>query len=334
MLEGQMREQQHLQLEMINLREQVESNRREMETYIASTDDDARSVATLMESDDAEERVRLRRGETETEDGQELASRVQTLSAEIAEALQLSRVLQTQHSEAMSAVRSLTERVVVLEEGIAARVAEEVGKTEQRWKNWKDKFEEGWRRERESWNTERERLRGVVREWEEASRRGREEVEDRALNDSISGEDYSDEDEPVWREAARPHNTRKNRRRRPSHRTTLAVRALKSVVDETGASTPKAETQILENSPSEPNVPNEGLRSSRRRGNKLKHADPGADETSESDRDSGDTMKESDKITSREKSRNNRPVIHQPVPIFTVLIVAVVAGALYWKHRE
>ncbi|KAK1921779.1 cell cycle arrest in response to pheromone-related protein [Papiliotrema laurentii] len=341
-LEGQWREHEHLRNEITSLRNQVDTSRREMELLLARSshddDDDARSVITLMDSEEAAERVRSRRNldVPGTPDPQtELVNRIQSLSAEIAEAVQLSRALQTQHAEAMTAVRQLTLRVGALEAGMAAQVAEQVGKAEQRWESWRAKCEEGWKRERESWESERERLRGVVREWEEASRRGHEEEEDRELNESLSGDDeqedsLTDEDLPP---GPTPVLRSKARRRRPSHRTTLAVRALKGVIDANGALTPKADVQTLD----EPRAASTRLRvrelrnsSARRRSPR---GDPNGKDSSESGRDSGDTLKESEKGVRKSKNSPPRPPL-QPIQVLTVLMVAAVAGALYWKHRE
>ncbi|WWC59685.1 uncharacterized protein I303_102247 [Kwoniella dejecticola CBS 10117] len=219
------------------------------------------------------------------EQNTELVGKIATLSAEIQEAVTLSQTLQSQHSEAMSAVRLLTERVGVLENGIASKVAEEVEKAEQKWESWKVKFEEGWKRERESWDSERERLRGVVRGWEEASRRAHEEEEERELNESLS-EDESDAEEgngnddeanevlslDGWQDgdgsnSANPGKlgslnggnagSKKSRRRRPSQKAILAVQAIKNLSDpnssspmtltneNNGSSTPKSSSTSI-----------------------------------------------------------------------------------------
>ncbi|OCF44842.1 hypothetical protein I317_01331 [Kwoniella heveanensis CBS 569] len=354
LLEGQLKEHETIKHELSSMREQMEESKREMELLLAGhrgrqmgrriqdddddDDDDARSVMTLMDSEDAEQRVRERRkaereggderrshrqpdrprtpepsnlnGDPESDEEDSLTSasregsqhaqvngdvgsspsrvseiekqnaelvlRIQTLSAEIAEAVLLSKTLQSQHSEAMSAVKILTEKVGTLEDGIAGKIAEEMSKAEQKWDSWRLKFEEGWKKERESWDAERERLRGVVREWEEASRRAHEEEEDRELNESLSEDEQDDEDEEDededddddvqngagpdgvlsidgWEEGAESSGrvsispSRKPRRRRPSQKAILAVKALKSLaVDDTdnansgvGSSTPK-----------------------------------------------------------------------------------------------
>ncbi|WVF69585.1 hypothetical protein IAT40_004363 [Kwoniella sp. CBS 6097] len=363
LLEGQLKEHETIKHELSSMREQMEESKREMELLLAGhrgrqmgrriqddddddNDDDARSVMTLMDSEDAEQRVRERRkaerdggderrshrqpdrprtpeptnlnGDSESDEedsattsatqgdnqqtqvngiaagtsasrvteieqqNAELVSRIQTLSAEIAEAVSLSKTLQTQHSEAMSAVKILTEKVGTLEDGIAGKIAEEMNKAEQKWDSWRVKFEEGWKKERESWDVERERLRGVVREWEEASRRAHEEEEDRELNESLSQDEQDDDDDEEvdedeegvedgegsggvlsldgWDEGADPSGrvsispSRKPRRRRPSQKALLAVKALKALaVDDSasanngvGTSTPKG------NSPTSP----------------------------------------------------------------------------------
>ena len=354
-LEGELHEHETLKHQLGSMREQMEETKHEMDLFLAGNrgrqfgrivddDDDSRSVVTLMDNEDAEERMRDRR-RSERENGSrerprtpeptmngddehvdvsrsenavvaqnaQLAERIESLTGEIAEAVQLSQNLQSQHSEAMTAVRLLTERVGVLENGMMSRVAE----TEQRWEVWRGKFEEGWRKERETWEIERERLRGVVREWEEASRRAHEEDEERELNERLSEDDFIDEeheeeDEATddaeeremmtlnsgWKEGevleVRP---RKPRRRRPSHKTALAVRALKAVVmDSTGATTPKADSQVLDGSPSPPDrprVPNRRLGKGKlvRRGSASTFK--GEKDSSESGKESGDTLKDS-----------------------------------------
>ncbi len=129
-----------------------------------------------------------------------LGARLDTLSAELGQALQLSKSLHDQHAEATSAVKILEERVQTLERDVAEKTdaASKVNRAaEDKWEIWRIKFEEGWRKERESWEGERERLRGVVREWEEASRRAQEEDEERSMNAKLSGDEalLSDSDE-------------------------------------------------------------------------------------------------------------------------------------------
>lgn len=228
-----------------------------MEREDHDDDDDSRSTITVMADEGMDQRRDRRRAE---DVNAELIAKIQSLSTEMIEALQLSRSLQSQHNEAMSTVKLLTERISVIESGMASRVAQE----ETRWNLWRSKFEEGWRQERETWEAERERLRGVVREWEEASRRAHEEEEDRELNETLSDDS---EPEPQWQDEPRP---RPKRRRRPS-KAQLAVRALKAIADDTGSQTPKAEAIPL-------------------KPRKLKRKE--SKESSESGKDSGDTLKE------------------------------------------
>jgi hypothetical protein len=126
-----------------------------------------------------------------------LYARLDTLSEDLEQALEISRTLQKQHAESLSAVKLLEDKVVSLERDMAMRVAdaaEHAGRAaEDRWESWKNKFEEGWRKEREGWEQERERLRRVVREWEEASRRAQEEEEERLMNGRLSGDSEPDD---------------------------------------------------------------------------------------------------------------------------------------------
>lgn len=134
-----------------------------------------------------------------------LSARLDALSTELEQALEFSRSLQSQHAEATSTVKVLEERVQSLEKDMARRVTEVSGAgkaAEDRWEAWKNRFEEGWRKEKEGWELERERLRGVVREWEEASRRAQEEEEERSMNKRISGDDTVDSDDADEEEAS------------------------------------------------------------------------------------------------------------------------------------
>ncbi|KAJ9122277.1 hypothetical protein QFC22_001697 [Naganishia vaughanmartiniae] len=139
-----------------------------------------------------------------------LSVRLDALSSELEQALALSRTLQTQHAEATSTVKVLEERVQSLEKDMARQVVEgrNAGKTaEDKWEAWRSRFEEGWRKEKEGWELERERLRGVVREWEEASRRAQEEEEERLMNSRIKGDesvDLENEDEDAASTHMRP----------------------------------------------------------------------------------------------------------------------------------
>ncbi|WVR04799.1 hypothetical protein IAU60_001811 [Kwoniella sp. DSM 27419] len=329
----------------------------------------------------------------------ELVTRIQTLTTEISEAVSLSKTLQSQHSDAMTAVKLLTDKVGALESGIASKIAEEMSKAEQKWDSWRVKFEEGWKKERESWDAERERLRGVVREWEEASRRAHEEEEDRELNESLSEDELDDEeddedDEDVhdlglgdgdrpngvlslqgWQEghdklsSVSVSPSRKPRRRRPSQKTILAVRALQQVADGesglAGSSTPKGlpSTMITDGS----SIPGAGLgriRSRSKRGgsgmpfksrdgmarngmgpssSKLSSVDDSKEkDSSESGRESVTTLKEgggddTDVGKGKSGTGKNRSKLEgqsghtiQPVPVFTVLVVLVAAG-VYWN---
>ncbi|ORY21745.1 hypothetical protein BCR39DRAFT_552966 [Naematelia encephala] len=314
-LELQIQEHELLKHDVASLRDEIYESQSRGRQLSRDDDDDAKSVATLMDSEDAEERVRERRRveRPATPDSElvrenaELLTRVQALTNEIGEAVQLSRTLQAQHTEAMSTVRHLSERVGDLENGIAKRVAHEV---ETRLEAWRSKLEDGWRRERESWDAERERLRSVVREWEEASRRAHEEEEERELNESLS--DDVGEAAPV---------RRTKRRRRPSHKAQLAARALHSVAEPTVAA-PVAEKAVKSTALRVPPFGAEGA------GERLgKEADK---DSSESDKDSGDTLQE-DEVKNRKKPPRRNI---QPIPVFTVVFVAAVAGALYYRHKD
>lgn len=291
-LEGQIQHQDALKLEIATVRKQMDDSKREMEQLLSAPrppiqnglhdyddddddddDDDARSVATVMPDDDDEHRAtksangNASRAVEDASSSEDLTKRIQTLTTEMSDALQLSKMLQAQHGEAMTAVKHLTERVGLLESDLAERVSAAAHQAEERWEAWRSKFEEKWKKERESWESERERLRGVVREWEEASRRAVEEEEEREMNEQLSGDDeLVDEEEDDgqrdveegellavhsrWPATHSPPGDNldlaevapslaKPRRRRPSTKTALAMRSLRAVANNTGASTPK-----------------------------------------------------------------------------------------------
>jgi hypothetical protein len=390
-LEDQLKEHEITRGELSQMREQMEESKREMELIMTGSrgrqfarrmddeeDDDARSVMTLMDDEDAEERVReRRRAERERrverpstpepthvngngDANAELVARIQTLSSEVAEAVAMSRSLQTQHGEAMSAVRLLTERITTLENGISSRIAEEVGKAEQRWETWRVNLEEGWKKERETWEAERERLRGVVRDWEEASRRAHEEEEERELNEGSSEDELVDEEEDdaaepgvgEWDKDVLAHGPPlspsrvKPRRRRPSTRTVLAVRALKAVSDDAGASTPKQAAVAPEQAGVRRTAAGRMQRSAR--GDIIRGGSASSfkaeKESSESGKESGDTLRDGDEGKAvRDKHRPMQAQVSslevtaadsQPATVFTVLVVAAVAGALYYRSKE
>jgi len=284
----------------------------------------------------------------------------------------------------MSAIKVLTDRVAELEVGLAGKVAEEVSKAEKRWETLRKTIEDGWRKERESWEAERERLRGVVREWEEASRRAHEEEEERELNERLSEDEFVDEEEDDvvseepdeamlgigngWKEndvldvespgglsTLLPGRSPKTRRRRPSNRTSLAVNAIKKVVNETGSATPKAELQSL----ADGGTLDLESRTQCRTGSRLKALGKKNElekslarnssamtfkaekESSESGRDSGDTLRDSNKegvgrgtANLRKRKAPSQPPGVNQLAVVGVIAVAVVAGALYLRRKD
>jgi hypothetical protein len=352
-LESQLQQQEGLKQELGLVRREMEESRHEMEMLLAASrkvgpngqrqeydsddDDDARSVATVM-PDDGDEKEEANEpqpsasasasAEEAAKPDADLDTRVQTLTAEMEDALQLSRSLQAQHSEAMSTVKLLTDRLDLLENGIAERVTAAVERAEERWETWRTKFEERWRKERDGWETERERLRGVVREWEEASRRAVEEEEEREMNETLSDEnDLADEEEEDtgheeveagelltvherWQNGldspeeeldADVPRVGKSRRRRPSTKTSLAMRSLRAMANMEGASTPKASLESLP-VPADVPVPRprelrrDALHRAKRMSAREKRAASAAPgfvdkESSESGRESADTLR-------------------------------------------
>lgn len=113
----------------------------------------------------------LAREERLQEQNAKLSTRLEALAVELDEAIKLGHSLRSQHAEASSTIRALEDRVQGLEKAVEGRVAEVEGKAleeaETRWNGWRTAFEDSWKRERESWDVEREKLTAVVREWEE-----------------------------------------------------------------------------------------------------------------------------------------------------------------------
>ncbi|KAL7419123.1 hypothetical protein Q5752_005959 [Cryptotrichosporon argae] len=412
-LEDQLKGQEAYKHELSALREQMEQNKREMEVLLATSraragddddeaeddDDDAASVITVT-ADDSGKRRKKRdengdvsrpatpesgaNGHADDDGTVELNHRIARLSAEITEALALSRTLQAQHAEAISTVKLLTDRIGALEDSIGERVSAAVGKAEERWESWRARFEDGWQRERESWDAERERLRGVVREWEEAARRAAEEDEEREMNDQLSEDEMVDGDDgddvgaddieqsellavgPAWDGDAHDDRpaavmaelelspSRLKRRRRPSAKAALAMRALRATADP-GASTPKAALAALDadtepegagDRPDEPRArdgdgrPDAPPKRPGARTRSLLRPRAGAKgekDSSESGRESADTLqgdKEKDRRPASKPTRRRRQPVVQPIPVAAVLVVAIAAGAWYYRHRD
>ncbi|GAA6062957.1 hypothetical protein JCM10212_005347 [Sporobolomyces blumeae] len=100
-----------------------------------------------------------------------LTARLDALSAELDEAIQLGRTLQAQHSEAYATIKVLEDKIASLEttveDKVVAAQSRVMKECEDKWKSWKAVFEEGWNNEKQGWLEERDKLRQVVREWEE-----------------------------------------------------------------------------------------------------------------------------------------------------------------------
>ncbi|GAA5850679.1 hypothetical protein JCM5353_000543 [Sporobolomyces roseus] len=165
----------------------------EMSPYLESdeTTSEPTSAPSNISSDElARERLLLQ------EQNAALTARLDALSAELDEAIQLGRSLQTQHSEAFSTIKVLEEKIASLETAVEEKVEQAQGKVmrecEERWKGWKEVFEEGWRREKEGWREEREKLWQVVKDWEE--RKKNVEVDESGDVES-EGSDEEDDDE-------------------------------------------------------------------------------------------------------------------------------------------
>lgn len=407
-LENQLQQQESLKQELSLVRREMEDSKMEMEVLLATSrrmgsngrrydideddDDDARSVATIVPDDehnassDPEAALPASEDADTTSPSIDLAPRLQSLTSEMEEALQLSRSLQAQHTEAMSTIKLLTERLDALEIGIAERVTAAVERAEERWETWRIKFEERGKKERDGWEAERERLRGVVREWEEASRRAAEEEEEREMNEPLSDDELADEEEDIgqeeveagellavrehWpssldaaeteteaRELSPPRASAKPRRRRPSTKTALAMRGLRSVANAEGSSTPKGGAEAISDvAPRPRELRRDALHRAKRLSgrDKFRASSPNSSidkESSESGRESADTLRgDKDQTVDRklDQAAGGKPLppvsltashctiglTLQSIPIVTVIAVAAVAGILYYRSKE
>lgn len=403
-LEGQLQQQEAMKHDIAIVRQQMEDSKNEMEVLLSASqrmngangahhddddDDDARSVVTVMPDDDrqnghsadgAESSEKAAPAEAAASNN-DLAERIQSLTVEMEDALQMSRTLQTQHGEAMATVKLLTDRLDTLESGIADRVTAAVAQAEERWSAWRSKFEDRWKHERDGWESERERLRGIVREWEEASRRAVEEEEEREMNEHLSEDELADEEEDdagqedvEAGELLAVHNrwpngrtldavdgdieiadvvprTNKPRRRRPSTKTSLAMRSLRAVTDLEGTATPKA---LAESPVSEAPRPRELRRDALSRVKRMSARDkfarsssaPGAfndKESSESGRESADTLRGDKDVAGDRKldhpSANTLPPVSTTVTCDSLMSISVhpnsfgnLCGRCGWTH--
>lgn len=219
-LETMLNEHEAIKDEVLGMRQQLEDSKRDIEDLVSrhteseqqkveedktaaaakkgpSDGDIADSVFGQESPSSGEQAGKKREGELAAQT-QALTARLDGLTVQLEEAISLSSTLQSQHAEATSTVKLLEERLQALERDMSARISDDNGRAnraaEERWEAWRAKFEESWRREREGWDQERERLRGVVREWEEASRRAQEEEEERMMNGRLTDEDESEDD--------------------------------------------------------------------------------------------------------------------------------------------
>ncbi|ORY52707.1 hypothetical protein BCR35DRAFT_18771 [Leucosporidium creatinivorum] len=162
-----------------------------------SNDDDQLARSNAAAATAAAKEADLARERQLQEQNAKLSARLETLSAELDEATKLGQSLRSQHAEASSTIRALEERVLGLEKAVEGRVKEVEGKVlkecEGKWEGWREKFEEGWRRERAGWEEEREKLMAVVREWEER-RRDSSGSEDGGETDEEDGDGSSSRD--------------------------------------------------------------------------------------------------------------------------------------------
>ena len=120
------------------------------------------------------------------EQNAKLAARLEALSAELDEATKLGQTLRSQHAEASLTIRALEARIQGLEKAVEGASDDAA---EARWRGWRDAFEESWNKERASWDVEREKLRGAVREWEERKRVEAEEEREWERSDDQESDD-------------------------------------------------------------------------------------------------------------------------------------------------
>lgn len=102
-----------------------------------------------------------------------LSVRLEALESQLEEALSFGKTLQSQHVLATETVKALEEKVQFLEQEVQRNLESVQGKItealEGRFSQWKEQIEEGWKREKQDWEEERERLRRVVEAWDQAN---------------------------------------------------------------------------------------------------------------------------------------------------------------------
>lgn len=126
------------------------------------------------------------------EQNSKLLSRLETLSIELEAATSLGHSLRSQHTEASETIKSLEIKVINLEKAVEIGINSIVIKAETKWNGWKEAFEASYREERLNWDTEREHLNKVVKEWEEKKAMDLVNQSNRRSNRSSR---YSDDDE-------------------------------------------------------------------------------------------------------------------------------------------
>ncbi|GAA5851022.1 hypothetical protein JCM3766R1_007105 [Sporobolomyces carnicolor] len=169
----------------------------------------------------ARERIALQ------EQNSQLTARLDALSAELDDAIQLGRSLQTQHAETVSTIKLLEAKIAALETKSTSSVdSDEVAKVQsrvmrecdERWKGWKDVFEEAWNREKEDWRDERQKLWDVVKDWEEQRKKRESDVEEVGGGGETSSEDDEDEASAIASTTASASSARSNSPKKRSTR--------------------------------------------------------------------------------------------------------------------
>ncbi|BGO95423.1 hypothetical protein NBRC10512_001391 [Rhodotorula toruloides] len=154
----------------------------------------ARSAGSAQHEDPARERLLQ-------EQNSKLLARLEALAVELDEATTLGESLRSQHAEASSTIKALEDRIATLEKAVDSRVAEAerrvLKEAEEKWAAWRNKFEQSWKTERETWEGERQALKKMVEEWEERKKLEAEmaaaEDEDEEDTSDSSASDGSDE---------------------------------------------------------------------------------------------------------------------------------------------
>lgn len=147
-----------------------------------------------------------------------LVTRLEALESQLEEALSFGRTLQSQHSLATAAVKTLEDRVQSLEQDVSGSLKSAAASSvssravensepavtiphskisevlEGRFSEWKETIEAGWKQEKRDWEEEREKLKRVIEAWDLANGKLEEQAEHQVALGSASMDSSSSRD--------------------------------------------------------------------------------------------------------------------------------------------